>query len=179
MKMWLMTVVMMMGFAAQAQDVGIVLGIRGDNAEAKTTGVKVNGKTNFQGGAVAKFEIQDAWNVRTGFMYTQRNYELTSGAAAVDAKFTYFEIPVGLMYKFSDFGGAFLGANLGFNLSKDCGGGTCEGVSSAPIGMQLGASFKFAPQMGFEFYYERLFSKVADNLENPNAVAANFMITFD
>ncbi|MFN7728168.1 MAG: outer membrane beta-barrel protein [Bdellovibrio sp.] len=180
MKMFVMSLIVIMGFAAQAQDVGVVLGIRGDSADAKTTNQKTQGKTNFQAGAVAKFEVHEAWQVRTGFLYTQRFYEFSSSSNNLgDAKFTYFEIPVGLMYKFSDFGGAFVGPNLAFNIAKDCPGGTCQGVSSAPIGLQVGASFKFAPQMGFEFYYETMFSKVADEVENPRAIIANFMITFD
>lgn len=180
-KAFLMGVVMLaLGSAAFAQDVGVIVGMRADSAEAKTSGLSVGGKTNFQAGGVAKFELKDALQLRTGFIYTQRNYELKSGTTALgDGKFTYFEVPVGLMYKFSDFGGAFIGPALAFNVSKECPGGTCEEVSSAPMALQFGASFKFAPQFGAEFYYETLMAKVAKEIESPKAVVVNLMVTFD
>lgn len=179
MKMFLMSLVMLMGFAAHAQDMGVVFGIRNDNADAKTSGVTVEGKNSFNAGLVAKFELSSPWQVRSGFIYTQRAFDVKVPASTTGYKFTYFEIPAGVLYKFNEFGGVFAGPNLAFNLSKDCGSNTCEGVNSAPIGFQLGGSFKFAPQMGFEVYYETLLSKVADEVTNARAVVANFMITFD
>ena len=180
MKAFLFALLMTVGVYAQAQDMGVIVGARADSADATTAGLTTQGKTNFQVGAIAKFELKDAWQIRSGFIYTQRNYTLQLGSNDIgDLKFTYFEIPVGLLYKFSDFGGAFVGTSLDFNVSKSCPGGSCTGVSSMPIGMQVGASFKFAPQMGAEIYYEALTSKLADNAEAPKAVIVNFMVTFD
>lgn len=180
MKNLLMCLVTLVGMSAQAQDVGVVFGIRNDSADAKAPGYTIEGKNSFNVGGIAKFELKDAWNLRTGFIYTQRFFEVKNGTTSLgDAKFTYFEIPVGLMYKFSDFGGAFVGPNIAMNISKECPGGTCTGTNSAPIGLQVGASFKFAPQMGFEFYYETMMAKLNDDIENSKAIVANFMITFD
>ena len=180
MKAFLFALLMTVGAFAQAQDLGVVVGARADSADATTKGYTDAGKTNFQIGAIAKFDLKDAWQIRSGFIYTQRNYTLQNGTTDIgDLKFTYFEIPVGLLYKFSDFGGAFIGPSLDFNVSKTCPGGACTGVSGMPIGMQVGASFKFAPQMGAEIYYETLSSKLADEAEAPKAVVVNFMVTFD
>jgi hypothetical protein len=180
MKSLLIMCVLAFGWVAQAQDVGVVVGLRSDSADAETTGDSITGKSSFQAGAIAKFDLKDAWGIRTGFIYAQRAYEYKAAAGgSTDLKFTYFEVPVGLMYKFSDYGGAFLGPAIAFNVSKDCGSGTCEGTNSAPMGLQLGASFKFAPQLGAEFYFETGFSKIADGVKSPKAVMANLLITFD
>lgn len=180
MKSLLIALTMMFGFAAQAQDVGIIAGYRADSADAETSGLTVEGKGGFQFGAVAKFEVHNAWQVRSGFIYTQRAYEVKSGGVSLaDTKFTYFEVPANILYKFSDYGGAFIGPAVAFNVSKNCGDADCEGVSSAPLFLQFGASFKFAPQLGAEIYYEMGMSKIANELKSPRAVMANFMITFD
>lgn len=173
-------VILGVSLGAKAQDMGVVAGIRSDSADAENSGYNVNSKTDWQVGGVAKFALHEKWNLRTGFVYLQRSYEIApSGGTSTDWKFTYFEIPVGIMYKFSDFGGAFVGPAIDLNVSKDCGSGSCSGVNSTILPIQIGASFKFAPQMGFEFYYETSSSKIADGVTNPKAVAANFMITFD
>lgn len=182
MKSGLIALLMVFGFSftASAQDMGIVLGMRSDSADADTAGASITSKTNWQVGGIAKFDIQDKWQIRSGFVYLQRSYEYkASASSSTDLKFTYFEVPVGVLYKFSDFGGAFIGPALDFNVSKDCGSSTCSGVNSMVIPIQLGASFKFAPQMGLEFYYEMSSSKIADGVKDPKAVAVNFMITFD
>lgn len=166
-----------MGSFAQAQDMGIIAGMRSDSADTDVTGGSVTGKTGWQVGGIAKFELAPTWQIRTGFVYLQRSYEFKAGGASTDLKFTYFEVPVGAVYKFSDFGGAFLGTALSMNVSKDCN--NCTGVQSLVTPIQLGASFKFAPQVGMEFYFETGASKIADGLTQPKAVAVNLMITFD
>lgn len=181
MKKLLFALLMVAGLAAQAQDVGIVLGMRSDNADSDDSAVKITGKNSFQGGAIAKFDLKDKWQIRSGFIYTQRAFEVgTPGSKlTTDFKFTYFEVPANLLYKFSDYGGAFVGPAIAFNVSKDCGAGTCSGVNSSPLFLQLGASFKFAPQLGAEIYYEMGLSKLADHVTSPKAVMANILITFD
>lgn len=181
MKSGLIALLMVLGFAgaAHAQDLGIVAGMRSDSADAETAGDSINSKTDWQFGGIAKFDIHNAWQIRSGFIYLQRSYEYKSGGASNDLKFTYFEVPVGILYKFSDFGGAFIGPALDMNVSKDCGSVSCSGVNSTLIPIQLGASFKFAPQFGLEFYYEMVGGKLADGVKDPKAVAVNLMITFD
>lgn len=164
-----------------AQDVGVVAGVRTDNVDGDN-GVEYKSKTNFQAGLIAKFDVAAPLQVRTGFLYVQRSYDVSlSGGPSEEFKATYFEVPVGLLYKFSDFGGAFIGPALSFNLSKDCPGGSCSGaeVNSSPLAIQVGGSFKFAPQIGFELYYETMTGELAKGAKSPRAVIANLMITFD
>lgn len=179
MKSGLIALLMVLGLAStvQAQDMGIVAGMRSDSADTDVSGASVNSKTNWQVGGVAKFDLHPTWQIRTGFIYLQRSYEYKMGTTSTDMKFTYFEVPVGILYKFSDFGGAFIGPALDMNVSKDCN--SCTGVQSMVVPIQLGASFKFAPQVGMEFYFETGASKIADGLTSPKAVAVNLMITFD
>lgn len=166
-----------MSVSAFAQDVGVVAGIRADNADGENN-VTIGQRVNYQAGVVGKFELSGAVQVRTGLIYAQRAYEIRNQG---DFVATYFEVPVGLLYKFSDYGGVFLGPSIAFNLSKNCPGGSCNNadVNASPLSVQFGGSFKVAPQFGFEVYYEAMTSKVAGSMQNPRAVIANVMLTFD
>lgn len=171
----------LVSLAAMAQDVGVVLGARSDNADAETATAEVTGKMNFHGGVISKFDVSGPLQIRTGFLYTQRSFTYAVGGANVgDFSMSYFEIPAGLLWKFSDYGGAFVGPAVSFNLSKSCPG-NCNGadVVSLPIALQLGGSFKVAPQIGFEVYYETVPSGLAKELKSPRSVVGNLMITFE
>lgn len=166
-----------------AQDVGVVAGLRSDNADGEGL-VKITGKSNFNAGVIAKFDVSAPLQIRSGFLYTQRAYDYAltgSPTSAGEFKMTYFEIPVGLLWKFSDYGGVFAGPALSLNLSKSCPGGSCNNaeVNSSPLAIQLGGSFKVAPQFGFEVYYETMTSALAKDIKNGRSVVANVMITFD
>lgn len=172
---------------ASAQDLGVVLGYRSDNFDSDTAGTTAKGGAgNFQAGMIAKFAMGSGpiW-IRSGFIYEMRSYMSSTALGETTAKVSYFSVPLGLMYKFSDFGGVFVGPAIGLNVSKSCENSsalvTCSlnGFNSSPISIQLGGSFKIAPQFGFELYYEQTTSKIADGITNPRAVAANMMITFD
>ena len=156
--------------------------MRSDSADAVNSGVTVTSKTNYEAGVVGFFDISDKLMIRSGFIYTQRSYTLSTALASGDFTYTYFQIPVGLMYKFSDFGGAFVGPAIAFNASKTCTFGsncTPTGVQSSIIPIQIGASFKFAPQLGAAFYYEVVPGKLDDNIQNAKAIVADLMITFE
>lgn len=173
--------VFVLSTSAMAQDLGVVVGFRNDQADSETAGVDISGKTNIQGGMVAKFELSGPLQIRTGAIYVQRAYS-AKGLLGVEqeTKASYLEIPVGLLYKFSDYGGVFAGPAFGLNVSKDCPGGCSgAGINTSPMTLQVGGSFKFAPQMGFEFYYETMSSTFATGVTNARAIAANLMITFD
>lgn len=172
--------VLVLSSSAFAQDLGVVLGFRSDNADSDVAGSSIKGVTNIQGGMVAKFEISGPLHVRTGATYVQRAYTTETAITSDTIKASYLEIPVGLMYKFSDYGGVFAGPAINMNIAKDCPGGCANSnVNSSPMTIQFGGSFKVAPQFGFEFYYETMSSKFADGVTNPRAIAANLMITFD
>lgn len=179
----LMVAALLVSSMSFAQDVGVVAGIRNDNADGKN-GIDIQGKTGFGAGVVAKFEVSGPLQIRTGFLYTQRAYDLTlpgAPASSGELKMTYVEIPVGVLWKFSDYGGVFAGPAISLNLSKECPGGSCSGsdVNSSPLAIQFGGSFKVAPQFGFEVYYETMTSALAKNVESGRGLVANVMITFD
>ena len=180
-------VLMMVASVASAQDLGVVLGYRSDNFDSDAAGATAKGGTgNIQGGMVAKFQMGGGplW-IRSGFIYEQHSYLSSFALGETTLKASYFSIPLGLLYKFSDFGGVFAGPAIGLNVSKSCESSsvlvTCSTnvFNSSPISFQLGGSFKIAPQFGFELYYEQTTSKIADGITNPRAIAANVMITFD
>jgi hypothetical protein len=166
---------------ALAQDLGVVVGFRNDQADSETAGTSITGKGGIQGGMVAKFELNGPLQIRTGAIYLERSYGVKTGTAAEELlKASYLEIPVGLLYKFSDYGGVFLGAAIGLNIAKQCPGGcSTSSLNMTPVPLQFGGSFKVAPQFGFEFYYETMTGKFATGVTNARAIAANLMITFD
>lgn len=173
----------LVSFSAYAQDVGVVVGVRSDNADGNNN-VKITGKTGFQAGVIAKFDMTGALQLRTGFVATQRAYEYSITTPAIlndEFKMTYFEIPAGVLWKFSDYGGVFAGPAISLNLSKSCPGGDCAGaeVNSSPLSFQFGGSFKVAPQVGFEVYYETMLNDIAKDVKSGRSLMANLMITFD
>ena len=176
---------LLMGFpvafptVVKAQDVGVVAGIRADSADGEGT-TDIGQRVNFQAGVIGKFELSGPLQIRSGMLYVQRGYELKGTNSTDQLTSTYFEVPVGLLYKFSDFGGVFIGPALGLGLSKNCPA-SCNGadVASSLVSVQFGASFKIAPQFGFEVYYEALTGNIAKGIKNPRAIVANAMITFD
>jgi hypothetical protein len=178
---FLVTIAMMTGLssAALAQDVGVIVGVRNDNADG-TNGASISQKPSIQAGAIAKFPITEKIWIRSGLDFVPRAYTSSLNNVSTDFKFTYFEIPAGLLYKFSDYGGIFAGAAINMILSKECGA-SCDqaSVSNTQTAFQVGGSFKIAPQFGFELYYETLTSKIANGIENPRSLVANAMITFD
>lgn len=183
MKVAIAAVGALISFSAYAQDVGVVVGVRNDNADGNAN-VKITGKTGFQAGVVSKFDMTSALQLRTGFIANQRSfdYSITTPAVVKDEfRMTYFEIPVGVLWKFSDYGGVFAGPAINLNLSKSCPGDDCAGteVNSAPLSFQFGGSFKVAPQIGFEVYYETMLNDIAKDVKNGRSLMANLMITFD
>jgi hypothetical protein len=97
-----------------------------------------------------------------------------------DTKYTfnYLDIPVTLMWKFNDFGGAYAGVNVAMVASADCDncGTTPDKKSAMPF--VIGGAFKFAPNFGIDVYYEML-NKFNDSFKDGRAVGANLLITFD
>lgn len=177
---------MVVGSIASAQDIGVIVGYRSDSADSDNALMtSMDANAGYQAGLIGKFGVGSGplW-IRSGFIYNQRTYTGSYGITKYNFKASYFEVPVGLLYKFSDFGGVFAGAAVNLNLANSCSfdnGTACtiSGLNSSPISAQLGASFKVAPQFGFELYYEQTTSKLVDTLKNPRAIIANLMITFD
>lgn len=159
---------------AHSADLAIVAGLKSDSATANNPAVTVDSRNGYNVGMLSFFELGPQVILRLGFVYTPRTYGLTAG----DVKLTYVDIPVSLMWKFSDYGGAYIGANAAMNVSASCPGGGCSNLTSVVSGYQFGFNFKFAPHMGGVIYYEAMGAMV-QNIENPKSVVAQFLYTFE
>lgn len=176
-RLFIFTMLTVFSTAAFTQDLGVVLGYRSDSGSANAAS-NVASRGNLQAGLVGKF-LETPFQLRTGFMYVQRAYDLTTNnAAAGTVSASFVEIPFGALYKFSDYGGLFAGAALNLNLAKSCPI-SCTGFNASPIALQFGGSFKVAPQFGFEFYYEQLTTNLEANVLSPRAITVSAMATFD
>lgn len=171
------------GINVSAADLSIEVGARQQSGDY-ATGYTTNSLIGMQLGGVALFPLDGALSFRSGVMYTQRPLEIKRRSDNETAKLnlTYFDIPLGVFYKFEDYGGFFVGTGLSMLLEKSCSGITsCEvlGAKSPVLPFQLGASFKFMPQVGATFYYEMIGSDVADNQSNYRAIGMNLSFSFD
>lgn len=165
--------------SAQAADTGIEVGIRQQSGDVDGTS-STKSQTGFQAGGVAAFQVNGPWHVRTGLLYTQRPLVVSTSP---DTKYsmTYLDIPVAAMYKFEEYAGVFAGVSLAMNLDSSCDNGCTkvQDVKSIYVPLILGATFKFAPQLGGTIYFETGSGEVAQGLKNYRAVGANLLITFD
>jgi hypothetical protein len=166
--------------AAFSQDLGITIGIRSDSGDTDLPGTSVASLNSVTFGAVMKSDMTETLALRVAMQYIPRQYQLQSLGANETYKFTYFEIPVGILYKLSDAGGVFVGPSFGFGLDKSCGQmGVCQGVSNSVTSIQFGASFKFAPHLGVEIFYEKGISQISPQIDQQRAVGVNLFVTFD
>jgi outer membrane receptor for monomeric catechols len=165
---------------AFSQDLGITFGIRSDSADTDRPATSVTALNSVSLGAVMKSEMTEKLALRVAMQYTPRQYQLQSSGVSENYKFTYFELPVGILFKLSDAGGVFVGPSFGFGLDKSCGqSGVCQGVSNSVTSVQFGASFKYAPQLGIEIFYEKGVSQISPQIQQQRAVGVNLLVTFD
>lgn len=162
-----------LSLSVNAADLAIVVGLKTDSATSNNTAITVESRSGYNAGMLGFFELGPQVLLRIGMIYTPRTYGLTAG----DIKLMYVDIPAGLMWKFSDYGGAYISANAALNVSASCPT-ACANLANVANGYQFGFNFKFAPHMGGVIYYEAMSSLVV-NIENPKAVAAQFLYTFE
>jgi hypothetical protein len=178
---------LVMGFllstSVYANDFAAAVGFRSNSADAVTAGNDVTSKTGFGAGVIGFFDLASQFQLRSGFLYTQRNFGLgLTGGTDYDTNASYVDIPVTAMYRFADYAGIFAGPVAALLVSKDCK--TPGGCSTSPegmdLGLQFGASFKFASQLGAEVYYETIPSTFwKDAMKNARAVGVNLLFTFE
>lgn len=171
-----------------ANNFGIEAGMRSQSGEINNSTISVSSKNGFQFGATGEFYSQGPWRLRSGLLYTQRPIAVSvkdPGTGSGDVMFTYFDIPVQAMYRFEDYGAFFFGPVVSLLLDKKYNAGgnlssaTVTGAKSTVFPIQLGATFKFAPQMGATIYYESLSGDLADQISNFRAAGVNLLVTFD
>ena len=178
-KLILVTFISLTTLVAHA-DYGVEIGFRQQSGDSSSAAAQVTSVAGAQGGFVATFPVANSMMLRTGMLYTQR--PLTVEVATVETKYNmnYIDFPVTALYKFEDYAGVFGGIHLSMNFDKSCDSDNCEitKAKSMITPFVVGASFKFAPQLGATIYYENTGS-VAEGLENYRAVGANLMISVD
>lgn len=184
-KYLLLAIITQFSVVAFANDFAAVVGLRSNSADSPTSGNSINSKTGVGLGVIGIFDLNEAFQMRTGFLYNQRNFEVKGTLANTDLNLAYVDIPVTGMYKFADYAGAFAGPVLSLLASKECktSSGTCvtsDNPSGLALGLQLGVHFKFAAQLGAELYYEMISGQFWKNqLENSRTVGFNFLFTFE
>lgn len=166
---------------SQAQYLGLELGIRQQSASSPDG--TVSSSMGYQFGGTGAVAIAEKVLFRSGFLYTQRPVTVATGGVNYDYHFNYLDVPLTLMWKFTDYGGIYAGVNLGLIVSADCD--NCQTGAYPPPPTKstitpfvIGGSFKFAPDFGVDVYYESV-SKIIDRITSGTAVGANLLITFD
>ncbi|MGZ3744622.1 MAG: outer membrane beta-barrel protein [Pseudobdellovibrionaceae bacterium] len=170
--------VTLISFHASAQFLGLELGIRQQSATASTVGITTNTEMAYQFGLVAAFPMVNTLSFRSGFLYTQRPITAKIGTTTTKYTFNYFDIPLTVLWKLNDFGGVYGGVNLALAASADCDncGVTVDKKGAMPL--VIGGTFKFAPDVGLDVYFEAM-NKFNDDFKDGRAVGANLLITFD
>ncbi|HEY8270375.1 MAG TPA: outer membrane beta-barrel protein [Pseudobdellovibrionaceae bacterium] len=170
--------VTLISFHASAQFMGVELGVRQQSASPVATGISTNTEMAYQFGLVGAFPMVDNFLFRSGFLYTQRPVTAKIGTATTKYTFNYFDIPLTVLWKLNDFGGVYGGVNLSLVASADCDncGTTVDKKGAMPL--VVGGSFKFAPNVGVDVYFEAM-DKINDDFKEGRAVGANLLITFD
>lgn len=168
---------------ASAADMGLEVGFRSQSGDGPA-GTSAKSETGYQVGIVTAFPLNGALNLRLGYLYTQRPLSVTDDVTGATSKanLNYFDIPVTLLYKFEEYAGIFAGPVVAINLDNSCSGvAGCKinDVKSPVVPIQLGATFKFAPQLGATVYFETSGGDMATGLSNYRAVGANLLVTFD
>ncbi|WP_413559510.1 outer membrane beta-barrel protein [Bdellovibrio sp. HCB209] len=164
---------------------GLEVGVRSQSGDTDAVGGSTDSQTAMQFGIFGIMPISGPWNLRTGLLYTQRPLIEKVGGVENKIDMNYVDIPVNIMYKFEEYAGVYLGVNLAMNMDKKCGAANCTigDVASPLIPLTVGASFKFAPNLGLNVYFESAGGKVAvtnnHDLKNYRAVGANLLVTFD
>lgn len=163
----------------QAQEIHAAAGVRSDIADSETRGVDTEGKASFQGGVIAYMDLSESLRTRMGLLISQRRYDVDQGSTILaEPRLSYLDIPVGALYNFNEFGGAFAGVNIGLNVTKSCGAGSCTGVNSLPLAGQVGGVLNLMDRMGLELYYEQGITKIADEIENARVLVGQLTYAF-
>lgn len=178
--MFLMTCVL--STPAFAADFSLEVGFRQQSGSLESETDSVKSQMGYQLGAVGVLPISGPWGVRSGLMYVSRPLSVESDLTGDETKITmnYFEVPAAISYKFEDYASLFAGLALSFHLDTNVSNNTrVRGEKSLFTPVVVGASFKFAPQMGGTLFFESGSGAVADGYENYRAVGASLSVFFE
>lgn len=185
-QLMILTLTLFLGVSAFANDpeFAIAGGFRNTNADGAGGMTGSEARNGLQVGLLGFLPFNEVWGLRSGFLYSQRKYLVSNSTVEVDVDTAWIDIPATVLFRFNEYGGVFAGVVLAINQAKDCSksdGTSCsiKGLSSTMVPLTFGVSFKFAPQMGAEFYYEHNSGKASDDAENQRSVGANFAYYFE
>ncbi|MBY0554477.1 porin family protein [bacterium] len=187
MKKILATILLVFSSAAYAQKAssGFSYSMPAVEVGFKWNTTKVNNSTSdkqvmgYQLGISTVANMSDSFGVRTGLFYTERPFESDFAASNSKGKFTYFEVPLQLMFKIEDYAGVYVGPSLAVKLSDEVSPGSLTDVKSMVIPLTFGAAFKFLPNFGINAFFETVSGDLANNVSNSRAVGVNLLITLD
>lgn len=154
-------------------------GVKSTSIDAKTAGVNSEGRTGYQIGAYAFFPFTEQFQLRSGFLYSQRAFNGSFSGNDYDVKLGYVDIPVTAMYKFSEFGGVYAGPVISFLQGKDYNRSVISNAKSTEVPFTIGVNFKFAPQIGADVFYEVVSGSVVDGFENMRSFGGSLIIYFE
>ncbi len=168
---------------AEASEFALEGGFRNQSGDATSLNNDATSKTAFQLGGAGSFELNGPLALRAGMFYTQRPLGFTVGGLDGSYSINYFDVPVALQYKFEDHFSVWAGAGVAVKLDSKCevNGASCAKVKekSMVVPVSLGASFKFAPQLGASVFFEMISGELTDETEDYRAVGANLSFYFE
>jgi hypothetical protein len=139
--------------SANAADLALAIGQASDSSiAANATSNDVTGGSIL--GGIATGDISGALKFRGGMLYRSRAYGNSVAGTKNTYSFNYAEIPLGILWQFTDYGGAFAGLNIGMNVSANCSPTACASLSGSAIGTQIGFQGKFHPNFGGSMFFE-------------------------
>lgn len=121
------------------------------------------------------------FGLKTGLYYSERSFDVTTGATNTTGKITYADVPVHFMYKLEDYAGIYFGPSFSMKMGDNCSncGTGLQNVKSMVTPLTFGAQFKFAPNFGLNLFFETVSGEVATGLNNSRALGTNLLITFN
>lgn len=168
---------------ASAQEFGMLVGVHQTDAEqSASNGSSLSGKMGFKAGLAVAFGLADQMRFRTGAIYNQRHFEITSGSPAVETKynFDYVDVPANLQYNLNDkvslFGGMIIGVNINDDVKVPAGTNASNPDAEKMIPLlNAGVNLLFDDMIGFDFYLESGMGDIANGLKNYKTFGANFL----
>lgn len=162
-----------------AQEFGATGGFHYSTATAKAGGVDEEGEIGYKLGLVARFEMVNQLNFRSGVLYSFRPFDFKSGGTTYSHEFAYIDVPALVELKLNDMAGIFGGVVIGINADdKISGGATAEGLNDIIALLNAGVSLIFNDLYGFDIYAERGLGDVYDGAEDITSFGANFVFWF-
>lgn len=172
---------MMLSVPALAQWSG-TLGLKQSTAACENcAGADNKAEMPFQIGALYNHDFATDWALRTGAVYSMRNYKFDSAGVEAKTALTFVDVPVTAKYQMNDTVGLFGGIIAGAKLSDKCEAAgvdvDCVDAKSLITPLTVGANFRFA-EWGVELAYETDSAAYVKGLKDEAAIGINGLYHF-